>query len=118
MDMGNWKVTTWNNPTDSGIPSWLFGVGERLTAANSGRGPEEQCTLSWTDENNTACSMTLTGAIPGTASGLNVQVTGTDLTLESVKFTGNITDGLSGTLYLTVDMNPPGTIAATAEPGP
>jgi hypothetical protein len=111
--------TTWDDidwtPNDSDLPSWLFQEDGSLTASNNG----SKCDLSWTDENGNKCTVTLPGALPGTASGTNVTIDcGADGTVEVASMSlsaDTAASELSGSLEGEACAADPGTITAQAD---
>jgi hypothetical protein len=106
-----WRITSWK---PGALPVELF-VPDRTLLKTSSDG--KSCSLQWD-----GLEMTLTGDIPGIASGTNVQVRRSGLPILQVNATAQSTVEhgewlLAGTLQPAGKKSlPPGTFAATADP--
>jgi hypothetical protein len=114
MSEYNWQITAWN-PGD--LPVELFVPHRRLRTSSDG----ESCTLQWEDSEG-PCSMTLTGRLPGLASGSIIEVKRSGRESLRVNVTAHSVLGqgkaaLTGTLARAgKSSTPPGTFAATLDP--
>ena len=115
-DVWCWSIREWKHGE---LPQDLFDSqhGELTTDSAGG-----SCSLLWNDSKGKMCSLSLTGSLPGSASGSNVTVRRSGIPILEVNVVVESTqeDGrwtLTGTLTRTGKKStPPGTFAATLEP--